>query len=115
MKYSIKVKHDQTLFDLLVNLAKVLYSDRKGGTSNANSKIAPTLPPTAGDSSSSDEDDCSTKDKDINHRMYVQMAKNMAVVQTEHNCIKHILPTHWNIGTKIFNRDTGETSFLYVY
>jgi len=117
MKYSIRVKHDQTLFDLLVNLAKVLHSDRNGGSNNTNSKTAHALS-TANDddSSSSDEDDYSgTKEKDINHRMYVQMAKNMAVVQTEHNCIKHILPTHWVIGTKIFNRDTGETPFLYVY
>ncbi len=92
MKYSIRVRHDETLFDLLVNLAKVLYADRTGGDKNTNTLAAPDADE---DSSSSDEDEddyTGKKEKDLNRRIYTQMATNMAVVKTEHNCIKHILP-----------------------
>lgn len=86
MKYSIRVKHNGTLFDLLVNLAKVVYADRVGDQKDMGFK--PTFKKTDDDSVSDSDDE----DKDPNHSIYVRMARDMAVVKIEQGCIKNILP-----------------------
>ncbi len=84
MKYSVRVKNNGTLLDLLVGLAKIINSDRTD--SDAKAQVVAT--------DSTDDDDCDSdsSSNDPNYELYNQMARNMAIVKIEQGCIRHILP-----------------------
>jgi len=116
MKYAIRVKHDGTLSDLLVNLSKVLLADRNSeNNEEGNAPLIETREDLTLESSTDDDSEDEDYKEERHDKVYLQMAKNMAVVKTEQNCIRHILPNHWSIATNLFNRDTGEIAFLHIY
>jgi hypothetical protein len=79
--YSIRVKSDGTLKDLLINFTKILHFDRNGGAQE-NEK----------DDENYDSDCDSQTNSDPNYQLYKQMANNLAIISTDQGCIKHILP-----------------------
>ena len=96
VKYTVRVKHDGILSDVLDSLAKVLHADRQveGVGEEFQAKAAGL-----------DED----ADK-----ICEAMSKNMAVVRMKDNYIFNILPRGWSLA-KMQNRDTGELDMLHVF
>lgn len=89
MKYSVRVRHDGTVNDVLKNLAKILYTDsNEAGDEGAQSKAeAQTENDTPADSNESfDENDSSSNE------LYSEMAQGMAMVDMGESTIRKIIP-----------------------
>lgn len=101
MKYSIRVKNDGTLLDLLINLSKVIHNDQIGSKKNIDVDDIASTSSSVGDQKKVEGadsiDDDSKTDDDPNYYMYAQMARNMSTVKKEQGCIKHILPVSFYI------------------
>lgn len=114
-KYSVRIRHDGTLHDAYVNLAKVLYSDRAKvqdddkpisveftSEESATDDSVDKNPSTTADydesrtkwreQSSSSESEDDSRGKDRHEEKYMQMADNMAAVKMGEGFIFNILP-----------------------
>jgi len=119
LKYSVRVRHDGTVNDVLISLAKVLHTDESGSaepnegdevTTDQNKRENNSTKETNDDSDSSDEGD-SKSDK---NSLYTETAQSMAVVDMGESCIRKIIPHSWAL-SKLSIQDSGEIPPLHVY
>lgn len=99
MKYSIRANHDGTIFDILINLAKVLYADQTGFESGPDVR---------------DKDDGDSNGHGEEEKMYKRMAQNMAVVKMGDGFIHSIIPDTWPLA-KLNEEESGDMTMLYIY
>eukprot|EP00555_Chaetoceros_dichaeta_P001396 CAMPEP_0198276274 /NCGR_PEP_ID=MMETSP1447-20131203/65226_1 /TAXON_ID=420782 /ORGANISM="Chaetoceros dichaeta, Strain CCMP1751" /LENGTH=871 /DNA_ID=CAMNT_0043971213 /DNA_START=487 /DNA_END=3102 /DNA_ORIENTATION=- len=136
-KYSVRIRHDGTLHDAYVNLAKVLYSDRAKVQDDDKPISVEFTPEESGmdgsvdknpstiddhdesctklrEQSSSSESEDDSRGEDRHEEKYIRMADNMAAVKMGEGFIFNILPDSWTLA-KLNNRETGEIPLTYVY
>jgi len=92
-KYTVRVKHDGTLFDVLVSLAKILYSDRHEDFGAAEDEGI-------GKKDSNEENDDASnaaEEDDTMQEVYSDMAKNMAIVRMKESYVLNIVPVRTNM------------------
>jgi len=120
-KYSVRVRHDGTINDVLLNLAKILHTDETGeelsddddDEDDGESKSNGTDRDEAG--SSEDKDSNKGKGEDSpKKRLLSEMAQSMAVVDMGESCIRKIVPHSWAL-TRLALHDSGEIPALHVY
>lgn len=104
MKYSVRVHNNGTLYDVLISLAKLLYSDEK---------VA------AGETADTTNDpNMTTEEREAEEErlaeIYASKAMNMAVVDMREGYIFKIAPNAWRL-PDLQNKDTGELPLLHVY
>lgn len=90
MKYSVRVRHDGTVNEVLKSLAKIIHTDeRERGGGAVNSAVS---------SKSDESDDNDDADKaaaendDSMDKIYSEMAQNMAMVDMGESTIRKIIP-----------------------
>ncbi|KAL3806464.1 hypothetical protein ACHAXA_004039 [Cyclostephanos tholiformis] len=107
LKYSVRVRHDGTVNDLLVNLAKIIH---------ANDEDHIEVDEPCGIKHTECEAfDCSDgNDKNAEKLRYAEMAESMAVVDMGESYIKKIIPYSWAL-SKLTTQESGEISLLHVY
>ncbi len=97
LKYSVRVRHDGTVNDVLISLAKVLHSDESESAepseddeacTEQDSRENESTKETNGDNDASDESNTKSK----NNSMYSEAAQRMAVVDMGESCIRKIIP-----------------------
>ena len=113
MKYSVRVRHDGTLHDVLLNLAKMIHEDETEPNKDEDqmkvdepSQIAKRK---ASDMSASDLDEDSPE-----RRLYEEMAKSMSIVDMGESCIRKIVPHSWSL-SKLTTQESGEIPALHIY
>eukprot|EP00529_Nitzschia_sp_RCC80_P002746 CAMPEP_0113523524 /NCGR_PEP_ID=MMETSP0014_2-20120614/45750_1 /TAXON_ID=2857 /ORGANISM="Nitzschia sp." /LENGTH=1845 /DNA_ID=CAMNT_0000421617 /DNA_START=321 /DNA_END=5858 /DNA_ORIENTATION=+ /assembly_acc=CAM_ASM_000159 len=97
MKYCVRVHNNGTLYDVLIALAKVVYSD------DQEKKI---------ESVDNDGDNESVKAR--LQSIYSNLAKNMVVVDMREGFIFKIAPNAWRL-PDLQNKETGELPLLHIY
>jgi len=112
LKYSVRVKHDGKLSDLLIALSKVIYLDLIGtnGCEEGDKQVA------SGDKDNGDDDD-EEQDEAKNAELdaiFKKMSQNMAVVDMREGYIFKIAPNSWAL-PDLQSKDTGELPLLHVY
>jgi len=91
MKYSVRVRHDGTLHDVLINLAKMIHDDEQEGSEDDRDQMEVDNPGESVDKASSTDMSDDNEDSP-EHALYVEMADNMAVVDMGESCIRKIVP-----------------------
>ena len=95
MKYSVRVRHDGTINDVLINLAKMLHADDMEGCDDPMEVDEPTNNDNT-DCKSSSGDRCDDnegeEDNTQENAKYARMAEGMAVVDMGESCIRKIVP-----------------------
>jgi len=120
-KYSVRTRHDGTLFDACVNLAKVLYCDRtkechdgKPNCFEIHEGSSGEIPNNLDNDSSNLAVKSNSEEDELREKKYIEMARNMAAVKMGEGHILNILPDLWTL-SKLNNRETGEMPLIYVY
>lgn len=82
MKYSVRVRHDGTVKDVMVNLAKIIYADKNdsGGDEQMDGE------------ESFDSDHSERNASDVSVPRYEEMIESMAVVDMGESYIRKIIP-----------------------
>ena len=114
-KYSVRVRHDGTVNDVLLNLAKILHADETGedlsddddGEAKPNGKDLDEVEAAGANDSNNEEDS-------PNKRLLSELAQCMAVVDMGESCIRKIVPHSWAL-TRLALHDSGEIPALHVY
>ncbi|CAB9510928.1 Putative ubiquitin carboxyl-terminal hydrolase 11 [Seminavis robusta] len=107
-KYSVRVRNDGNLYDVLVALAKLLHADEtnKAAENDKNNsdrqRELQRLTSTA------------TEDIEILEEVYQKRAKDMAVVDMRDGYISKVASNSWSL-PDLQNKDTGELPVLHVY
>eukprot|EP00547_Thalassionema_nitzschioides_P000707 CAMPEP_0194214510 /NCGR_PEP_ID=MMETSP0156-20130528/15726_1 /TAXON_ID=33649 /ORGANISM="Thalassionema nitzschioides, Strain L26-B" /LENGTH=1589 /DNA_ID=CAMNT_0038942779 /DNA_START=645 /DNA_END=5414 /DNA_ORIENTATION=+ len=102
LKYSVRVRHDGKLSDVLIALARVLHVDEKG---EKNDKY---------DDDQVNEEEMDEEGKKELRDALVYRSQNMAVVDMREGYIFKIAPTTWAL-PDLQNKDTGELPLLHIY
>ena len=124
-KYSVRVRHDGTVNDVLLNLAKILYADETGeemelsedddNNDTDDDGEAKSIENNCDEESPGDKDSNNNKEEDSpKKRLLSEMAQNMAVVDMGESCIRKIVPHSWAL-TRLALHDSGEIPALHVY
>ena len=90
MKYSVRVRHDGTVNEVLKSLAKIIHTDeREGGGGAVNSAVS-----SKSDESedNDDADKAAAENDDSMDKIYSEMAQNMAMVDMGESTIRKIIP-----------------------
>lgn len=90
MKYSVRVRHDGTLHDVLINLAKMIHDDEQEGSDDRDQMEVDNPGESVDKASSTDMSD--DNEDSPEHALYAEMADNMAVVDMGESCIRKIVP-----------------------
>ena len=90
MKYSVRVRHDGTLHNVLINLAKMIHDDEQEGSDEGDQLEVDNPGESVDKASSADMSD--DNEDSPEHALYAEMADNMAVVDMGENCIRKIVP-----------------------
>ena len=90
MKYSVRVRHDGTLHDVLINLAKMIHDDEQEGSDDRDQMEVENPGESVDKASSTDMSD--DNEDSPEHALYAEMADNMAVVDMGESCIRKIVP-----------------------
>ena len=89
MKYSVRVRHDGTVSDVLINLAKIICTDENDCQGDIKEVHEP-------DESDSQEDKTSDTSDENGYppemARYAEMSESMAVVDMGESCIRKIVP-----------------------
>ena len=91
MKYSVRVRHDGTVNNVLLSLAKILHADEMDSNDNEDMKIDE---PGESDNNHGEapEDSDDTDEDSPNNKRFAEMADSMAVVDMGESCIRKIIP-----------------------
>ena len=101
MRYSVRVKHDGTVLDALLNLARMIHADEEvGEASQAGGEQA--------------FDDSSDDEESPEKALYAEMAEGMSVVDMGESCIRKIVPHSWAL-SKLATQESGEIPPLHIY
>jgi len=117
MKYSVRVRHDGTVADVLINLAKMMHADENDCDVDDNKKTELDEPDKSSDSKDGklSSDDCDDNDEDGSETSrYAEMSDSMAVIDMGESCIRKIIPHTWAL-SKLAIQDSGEIPALHVY
>lgn len=116
MKYSVRVRHDGTVSDVLVCLARILHTDKRSDsdgvdtTAESGDAVSAQADQNGDDCSDDDDDDETAREKEV----FVDMAQSMAVVDMGESFIRKIIPHSWALA-KLAIQDSGEIPTLHVY
>ena len=110
LKYSVRVKHDGKLIDVLTALSMVIYSDSI--VSNNDDSDLVTLD--TGCKSEDDDEEQAAEKKAKLDAILSKRSQDMAVVDMREGFIFKIAPNSWSL-TDLQNKDTGELPLLHVY
>ena len=118
-KYSVRVRHDGSINDVLLNLAKILHADETGEDISENKENGKKSESNGnngtGEDSSDDKDTSNDDEADSQEKQLLsEMAQSMAVVDMGESCIKKIVPHSWAL-TKLALHDSGEIPALHIY
>ena len=99
MKYAVRVRHDGTVHDALVSLARIVRADRDGGgrdvseagVGSDNGEGGPVEGSSSGGSSAEEGGD-GEEEETAEQRLLEGMADCMAVVEMGESCIRKIIP-----------------------
>ncbi|KAL7541598.1 hypothetical protein ACHAXR_011053, partial [Thalassiosira sp. AJA248-18] len=107
MKYSVRVRHDGTVNDVLLNLARMMHDDD-------NMELDESGEVGDGGKASSDGSDDNDEEDSLEKSRYSEMAEGMAVVDMGESCIRKIVPHSWAL-SKLATQESGEIPALHVY
>jgi len=110
-KYEVVVRHDGTLHDILISLAKLLHVDNMDKSKNIDCSDV------SGTNAGSDEQNmsgCEGNDNEDDSMVYEQAAQNMVIVKMKEGYISNVVPPKWPL-SKMKSRDTGDLELLHVY
>jgi len=117
MKYSVRVRHDGTVNDVLVNLAKMIHADENELDDCDDDEIEVDEPSGEqhehAERKASDVSDENDEDSPAKAR-FAEMAESMAVVDMGESCIRKIVPHSWAL-SKLATQESGEIPALHVY
>eukprot|EP00550_Attheya_septentrionalis_P004019 CAMPEP_0198291588 /NCGR_PEP_ID=MMETSP1449-20131203/9068_1 /TAXON_ID=420275 /ORGANISM="Attheya septentrionalis, Strain CCMP2084" /LENGTH=2054 /DNA_ID=CAMNT_0043990251 /DNA_START=402 /DNA_END=6566 /DNA_ORIENTATION=+ len=117
-QYSVRVRHDGTLLDVLMSLAEVQYADtEEGGSINNKESSEDASSPEKSDDvvdSGLDIDKAEELEKKRKNKIYQGLAKSMAIVDMREGYIFKIAPNNWSL-PNLQDKDTGEVPTLHVY
>jgi hypothetical protein len=90
-KYSVRVRHDGTVNDALMNLAKIIHADETGEelSDEENNEEAESNEKTLDDDNGSNNE---IEEDSPRKRLLSEMAQSMAVVDMGESCIRKIVP-----------------------
>jgi len=111
MKYSVRVRHDGTVNDVLVNLAKMMHADNDIDKIEVDEPDGKEEPPKRKASFRSDGND---EDDSPEIARFAQTADRMAVVDMGESFIRKVVPHSWAL-PKLATQDSGEIPALHVY
>eukprot|EP00934_Nitzschia_sp_Nitz4_P003844 Nitzschia sp. Nitz4//scaffold66_size103028//37925//43391//NITZ4_004496-RA/size103028-snap-gene-0.138-mRNA-1//-1//CDS//3329556344//3834//frame0 len=100
MKYCVRVHNSGTLYDVLISLAKVLYTDEQKAIGI--------------DVNAPGSKEVSAEEKEKLEAIYRTKASNLVVVDMHDGYIFRIAPNFWRLPS-LQNKETGELPLLFVY
>ena len=86
MKYSVRVRHDGTVKDVMLNLARLIYEDKYDSIEIARTEVVESIEMERNDFGFSNGKDSPR------HKLYSEMVESMAVVDMGESCIRKIIP-----------------------
>lgn len=92
MKYSVRVQHDGTVNDVLVNLVKMMHADETDlDDDDEKMEVDETADGEHAENKASEDSDENDEDSPTNAR-FAEMAESMSVVDMGESCIRKIVP-----------------------
>jgi len=82
MKYSVRVRHDGTVKDVMLNLAKIIYADKNDSNGDERMDVEESF----------DSDHSERNESDVSVARYEEMIESMAVVDMGESYIRKIIP-----------------------
>jgi len=113
MKYSVRVRHDGTVNDVLINLSKMMHADENDSKGDDKMDIDEPGQGDSNDGKAPDSGDDNDEDS-LEKARYAEMSESMAVVDMGESCIRKIVPHSWAL-SKLATQDSGEIPALHVY
>ena len=93
MKYSVRVRHDGTVHDVLINLTKMVHHDVESDADGQNVDMDVDQPTKDGDNKeSSDGSDDTGEEDSAEMSRYAEIVESLAVVDMGESCIRKIVP-----------------------
>lgn len=97
LKYSVRVRHDGTVNDLLKNLAKILHTDNN----ESGGEVSEPITSVSKENESSADANESCDETDNNDELYSKMAQGMAMVDMGESIIRKIIPVSISLASFI--------------